>query len=104
MHERVLVVVFFLRLFLGAADIATQARHDLQVVGIAAELVLRRAFTSLKYFWQDSIVRLALKITSAKRAATSMPSSEVPACTITGRPWVDVATFSGPRTLKCSPL
>ena len=41
---------------------------------------------------------------SAVSAASCLPSSEAPACTITGQPCTGRAMLSGPRTLRYLPL
>ncbi len=59
---------------------------------------------SLQKSWPSLIVVCAVNTMSAVRAASSMPTSDEPACATTGRPCGERATFKGPRTVKCLPL
>ena len=52
---------------------------------------------------RPSSVCCAVKTASAYRAARPLPSSDDPACTISGCPCGDRGRFSGPRTWKCRP-
>ena len=63
-----------------------------------------RACMSSRKARPSLIVSCAVKTRSAVRAASSIPTSDEPACATTGRPCGERATFNGPRTLKYCPL
>jgi hypothetical protein len=101
--QRAQLLVLLLRLGHGAADDRLDAREDADLVRPAAVLLHARV-DAVAEGAALGMVSCAVKIMSAVRAARSMPTSDEPACAITGRPCGERATLSGPRTLKYSPL
>ena len=63
-----------------------------------------RPFTSAQNAWPAFMFGSAVNTISAVSAASWRPTSEAPACTITGQPCTGRAMLSGPFTEKYLPL
>ena len=100
MDEVLQLLELVLRLLPRRRDHDAEARHDLEMVGVAA--VARHAVlhVAIDIRARPSIVWCAQNTTSAVSAASCRPSSDAPACTTTGWPCGERETVSGPLHLE----
>ena len=82
MDQRLQILVFLVRLALGAADDGAEPRHDLDLGRGRGRASAHRGLESAIEVFARLDVSVAQKITSANSAATLIMSSEPPACTM----------------------